>query len=37
MSTRKHYPGVHRVDVMINGRAQVLGAFELVRDESPTR
>jgi len=30
MSTRKHYPGVHRVDVILNGRAQPLGAFELL-------
>lgn len=29
MSTRKHYPGTHRVDVVINGVAQALGAFEL--------
>ena len=31
MTTRKHYPGVHRVDVILNGKAQTLGAFELVR------
>jgi 3-methyladenine DNA glycosylase AlkC len=32
MSTRKHYPGVHRVDVILNGSAQALGAFELPKD-----
>jgi hypothetical protein len=30
MTTRKHYPGVHRVDVQINGICQVLGSFELL-------
>ena len=30
MTTRKHYPGVHRVDVILNGKAQALGAFELL-------
>lgn len=29
MSTRKHYPGLHRVDAILNGRAQALGSFEL--------
>ena len=29
MTTRKHYPGLHRVDAMLNGRAQALGSFEL--------
>ena len=29
MSTRKHYPGLHRVDVILNGRSQPLGCFEL--------
>lgn len=31
MTTRKHYPGTHRVDVVLNGRTEPLGAFELVR------
>ena len=31
MSTRKHYPGKHQVEVMLNGAAQPLGSFELVR------
>jgi 3-methyladenine DNA glycosylase AlkC len=31
MTTRKHYPGTHRVDVMLNGQAQPLGVFELVK------
>jgi len=30
MTTRKHYPGKHRVDVMVNGRAEKIGSFELV-------
>lgn len=29
MTTRKHYAGVHVVDVMINGMVQPLGKFEL--------
>jgi 3-methyladenine DNA glycosylase AlkC len=29
MTTRKHYPGTHRVDALINGQAAPLGAFEL--------
>jgi 3-methyladenine DNA glycosylase AlkC len=33
MSTRKHYPGVHRVDVILNGEAHRLGAFELLKDK----
>lgn len=32
MSTRKHYPGLHRVDVILNGEAQNLGGFELLED-----
>jgi hypothetical protein len=30
MTTRKHYVGTHRVDVVINGRATSLGDFELL-------
>ena len=29
MTTRKHYPGNHRVDAILNGRAQALGSFDL--------
>ena len=29
MTTRKHYPGIHRVEAILNGRAQALGSFEL--------
>jgi 3-methyladenine DNA glycosylase AlkC len=29
MTTRKHYPGLHRVDALLNGRAEALGSFEL--------
>ncbi|MDO8320146.1 DNA alkylation repair protein [Rhodoferax sp.] len=30
MSTRTHYPGLHKVDVLLNGQARALGMFELV-------
>lgn len=29
MTTRKHYPGLHRVDAILNGRALPLGSFEM--------
>ncbi|OGB35394.1 MAG: DNA alkylation repair protein [Burkholderiales bacterium RIFCSPLOWO2_12_FULL_61_40] len=29
MTTRKHYPGSHRVEVLLNGQAQPLGVFEV--------
>lgn len=29
MSTRKHYPGLHRIDALINGQALPLGSFRL--------
>lgn len=29
MSTRKHYAGTHKVEVLLNGNATFLGAFEL--------
>ena len=28
-STRKHYPGTHRVELVLNGQRQALGEFEL--------
>jgi 3-methyladenine DNA glycosylase AlkC len=31
LTTRKHYPGVHRVEVVVNGRARAIGKFELTR------
>jgi 3-methyladenine DNA glycosylase AlkC len=31
MSTRKHQPGQHPVTVILNGQAQALGVFELLR------
>jgi 3-methyladenine DNA glycosylase AlkC len=31
LTTRKHYPGVHRVEALINGRRIPLGRFELRR------
>ncbi len=32
MTTRKHYPGTHKVDVMLNGSTRTLGAFELAQN-----
>lgn len=32
MTTRKHYPGPHQVDVVLNGEPQRLGTFELLND-----
>jgi len=32
MTTRKHYPGEHRVQAQLNGRLHDLGAFRLLRD-----
>ena len=31
MTTRKHYPGAHLVEIVLNGHTQPLGKFELVR------
>ena len=31
MTTRKHYAGRHKVDVMLNGQAKTLGVFELLK------
>lgn len=31
MTTRKHYAGIHKVDVVLNGRIQSLGEFVLVK------
>lgn len=32
MSTRKHYPGLHRVEAIVNGHAQAIGSFELLQN-----
>ena len=29
MKTRRHYPGHHRIDILINGNTHPLGEFEL--------
>jgi 3-methyladenine DNA glycosylase AlkC len=29
MTTRKHYPGVHRIELLLNGTRRPLGSFEL--------
>jgi 3-methyladenine DNA glycosylase AlkC len=31
MTTRKHYAGLHKIDVILNGQAQPLGSFALLR------
>jgi 3-methyladenine DNA glycosylase AlkC len=31
MTTRKHYPGIHRVDILVNGKAYPAGAFTVTR------
>jgi 3-methyladenine DNA glycosylase AlkC len=31
MTTRRHYPGRHRIDVVVNGVAQTLGEFDVLR------
>jgi hypothetical protein len=30
MTTRRHQPGQHRVEVLVNGKAHPLGSFELL-------
>ncbi|MDR4480540.1 MAG: DNA alkylation repair protein [Nitrospira sp.] len=37
LTTRTHYPGVHQVDVLVNGRAYPLGTFDLVRGQIKRR
>jgi len=39
MTTRRHYSGMHRIDVLINGEAHPAGAFEVVAAgaQPPTR
>ena len=32
MTTRKHYPGTHKVDVILNGSTRTLGTFELAQN-----
>ncbi|TXT36956.1 MAG: putative DNA alkylation repair enzyme [Comamonadaceae bacterium] len=36
MSTRTHYPGLHQVNVVLNGQAQALGVFELTNNSDRT-
>lgn len=31
MTTRKHYPGVHKIDLLLNGRRRYLGQFTIQR------
>lgn len=37
LTTRKHYPGAHRVEVLLNGRAVAVGAFTLLAAMRRTR
>ena len=30
MTTRRHYPGIHRIEVLVNGQSLPLGSFELL-------
>ena len=30
LTTRTHYPGTHAVELVLNGRTQPLGQFELI-------
>jgi len=32
LTTRKHYPGTHHMELMVNGRAYPLGTFELAQN-----
>jgi len=32
MTTRKHYPGQHKLELVLNGSARSLGSFRVVRD-----
>lgn len=33
-TTRRHYPGMHRVELVLNGRSQPLGRFELLAPDT---
>jgi len=37
LSTRRHYPGVHQVEALLNGRAVALGEFRLLARQSGRR
>lgn len=37
MTTRRHYPGTHRVEILVNGRAYPAGAFTVTRGRRTTR
>ncbi len=34
MTTRKHYPGKHRIDIILNGEVKKLGEFQLLQQSS---
>lgn len=37
LTTRRHYPGAHRVELLLNGRARPLGAFVLSGPVNPAQ
>ncbi len=37
LTTRKHFPGEHRVEAVVNGETRPLGSFEVVRPGEPKR
>jgi hypothetical protein len=37
MTTRKHYPGTHRVEILVNGTAYPAGAFTVIGPAKPRR
>ncbi len=36
MTTRKHYPGSHSIEILLNGQTFPLGSFELIRTLPPS-
>ena len=36
MSTRKHYPGQHRIDILLNGQILHLGMFDVIAVDTPS-
>ncbi|MBI4783753.1 MAG: DNA alkylation repair protein [Oscillatoriophycideae cyanobacterium NC_groundwater_1537_Pr4_S-0.65um_50_18] len=36
MTTRKHYPGSHLIEIILNGQTVPLGSFELMRSPPPS-
>ena len=34
LTTRKHYPGIHKVEALLNGRRRSFGSFQLLEARS---